>query len=145
MNSGSLRSIVKRVGDVGFAGLDFFRPRLRALAGEFAVGARERAGDGAPEQIGRGRDKTVRGEFVGKIAQVLVDAMDGACEHHRRHRALASCGTRDSNRNRCPCVRGSGWFCRPFVFSFELVILISEMPGTRTRVPGIVGESLSAF
>ena len=43
-------------------------------------------GDRAPEQIGRRRDKTVRGKFVGEIAQVLVDAVDGTREHHRRHR-----------------------------------------------------------
>ncbi len=57
------------------------------LAGEFAVGAGERPGDRAPEQVGRGGDKSVRGKFVGEIAQILVDAVHGTREHHRRHLA----------------------------------------------------------
>ena len=72
----------------------FSGARLRRAASSFAIGAGEGPGDGAPEQIGRGGDVTVRGEFVGEIAQILVDAVDGACEHHRRHRALRGGTTR---------------------------------------------------
>ena len=69
------------IGHVGFAGLYFFRPWLSALGGAFAVGAGEGAGDRAPEQIGRRGDVSVRGKFVGEIAEIPVDPVDGARQH----------------------------------------------------------------
>src|SRR4029078_4801679 len=56
-------------------------------SGPLAVGAAERAGDGAPEQVGRCCDVAVRSERVGEVAEVLVDAVDCGGKDHGRHRS----------------------------------------------------------
>src|SRR5262249_16640930 len=65
---------------------DFFRSWLRSLAGEFTIGAGERAWNCAPEQVGRCCDKSVCRKFIGEIAQILVDAVNGTCKDHCRNR-----------------------------------------------------------
>jgi hypothetical protein len=88
LNWGNLRNSVSVSAMSASPVLIFLRARLRTFGGEFAVGTGEGARNGAPEQVGRCRDKTVRSEFIGEIAQVLIDAVHGARQHYRRHRAV---------------------------------------------------------
>ena len=70
----------QRVRHVGLAGSDLLEPRLGALGGALVV-LSHRAGDRPPEQVGRRGDEALGGELVGDVAQVLVDAVDGAGQH----------------------------------------------------------------
>ena len=65
---------------------------FRAAAAS-APGPACRRGRAAPEPSARtgrgGGDKAGRGEFVGDLADVCIDAMDGAGQHHRRRHVTA--------------------------------------------------------
>src|SRR6266705_1854818 len=73
----------EHIGEIGFTQLDFREARLRALLRTLVV-ARERPRDRAPEQIGRRREKALRGELVGDRANVRVHAVHGGSDHDRR-------------------------------------------------------------
>jgi hypothetical protein len=72
----------ERIDHVAPVSLDLFEPRLRPLLGSFVVVA-ERPRHRPPKQVGGGSDKSRRGEFVGDLADVRIDAMDGAGQHYR--------------------------------------------------------------
>src|SRR6266446_4233978 len=74
----------EHIGEIGFTQLDFREPRLRALLRTIVV-ARERPRDRAPEQIGRRREKALRGELVDDRAHVRVHTVHGGSDHDRRN------------------------------------------------------------
>jgi len=73
--------------------LIFFEPRLRALRRTLVL-VGQWPGHRPPEQVGRRGDIAVAGEFLGDLADVGIDAVNGAGEHHRRY-FLAACGQRE--------------------------------------------------
>ena len=77
----------QRVHHVGLAGLDLLEPRLRALGARLSSCG---SGPGTERQnrSGAAAMDAVRGELVGEIADVLVDAVHGGGEHDGRHLAV---------------------------------------------------------
>ena len=83
-------------------GIDWDQPRSMYISGPCGAeggadiaGVRERVkkmADIAPafEAVARRRDEAVAGELVGDLADVGIDAVHGASQHHRRHLVAAS-------------------------------------------------------